>query len=69
MAEQCLLQKTHLIQQFFADGYDDQWGTAFFRPSCIKLLSDGSLGARTAAMRQPYADGDTQGLTMSLSRN
>ena len=64
VAEQCLLQKTHLIQQFFADGYDDQWGTAFFRPSCIKLLSDGSLGARTAAMRQPYADGDTQGLTM-----
>ncbi len=65
VAEQCLLQKTHLIQQFFDDGYDDRWGSCFFRPSCIKLLADGSLGARTAAMRRPYHDdASTQGLEM-----
>ena len=66
VAEQCLLQKTHLIQQFFADGYDDQWGTAFFRPSCIKLLSDGSLGARSAKLFEPYDDApDTDGILVT----
>lgn len=65
LAEQCLLQKPPLIRQFFDDGYDDRWGSRFFRPSCIKLLADGSLGARTAAMRQPYRDDETaRGLEM-----
>lgn len=65
VSEQCLLQKEELIQEFFDAGYDDQWGSAWFRPSCIKLLADGSLGARTAAMRQPYADDpSTKGLEM-----
>lgn len=65
VAEQCLLQKKELIEEFFAQGYDQNWGSDFFRPSCIKLLADGSLGARTAALRQPYADdATTQGLEM-----
>lgn len=65
LAEQCLLQKPQLIRQFFDHGYDNRWGSRFFRPSCIKLLADGSLGARTAAMRRPYRDdGATQGLEM-----
>lgn len=65
LAEQCLLQKPELIKEFFAQGYDHRYGTEFFRPSCIKLLADGSLGARTAAMRAPYADDpSTKGLEM-----
>lgn len=64
LAEQCLLQKPELIRQFFADGYGN-WGSRWFRPSCIKLLADGSLGARTAALRQPYQDDpSTKGLEM-----
>lgn len=36
-----------------------------FRVSCIKLMADGSLGARTAYMAAPYADApDTRGIAM-----
>ncbi len=38
----------------------------WFRPVGIKLFADGSIGARTAALRKPYADADTRGeLTLS----
>lgn len=64
LAEQCLLQKPELIEEFLAAGYG-QWSSRWFRPSCVKLLADGSLGARTAALRQPYQDDpSTKGLEM-----
>lgn len=35
-----------------------QWrqGDDWFRPGCVKLMADGSLGGRTAWLRQPYSD-------------
>ncbi|SHJ18273.1 amidohydrolase [Lutispora thermophila] len=65
LGEQCLLEETSLVKKFFEKGYRHGWGTDKCRVNCIKLLADGSLGARTAALRQPYADdGNTTGLRM-----
>lgn len=64
LSEQCLLQKPELIEEFLDAGYG-RWGSRWFRPSCVKLLADGSLGARTAALRRPYHDDpSTTGLEM-----
>lgn len=56
LGEQCLLEKVPAIVDFYEKGYRYGWGTDKCRVTCIKLLADGSLGARTAAMREPYAD-------------
>lgn len=65
IGEQCLLQKTEDIQKFFDKGYNYGFGNDKYRVTCIKLLSDGSLGARTAALRNNYADDtSTNGLSM-----
>ena len=64
LSEQCLLQKPELIEEFLDAGYG-RWGSRWLRPSCVKLLADGSLGARTAALRRPYHDDpSTTGLEM-----
>ena len=44
------------LREFLARGLRTGDGDDFFRIGNIKLLTDGSLGARTAYMRQPYAD-------------
>ena len=44
------------LREFLARGLRTRDGDDFFRIGNIKLLTDGSLGARTAYMRQPYAD-------------
>ena len=59
IGEQCLLQKPETINKFFEKGYKYGFGNNMYRVNCIKLLSDGSLGARTAALRCPYADDNT----------
>jgi predicted amidohydrolase YtcJ len=64
-AEQCLLQEVSLLDKFFGEGFHAGWGTDFFRIACIKLLSDGSIGASTAALRNPYAgDPSNRGIMM-----
>lgn len=65
ISEQCLLTDKHIVEQFFAKGYHYGWGTDKARVSCVKILSDGSLGARTAALRKPYKDdGFVKGIEM-----
>ena len=66
IAEQALLpQKSELDQFLYEKGIDDSYGNRTFKISCIKLLADGSLGARTALMRKPYYDApDTKGLAV-----
>lgn len=65
VGEQSLLRQKPLIEEFFKKGYNYSYGTDKFRVSCIKILTDGSLGARTAAMRKPYADdGSTSGIAL-----
>lgn len=57
MAEQALLTEKETIDEFFDEkGFDDSFGNRNFKISCVKILADGSLGARTALMRKPYKD-------------
>ncbi len=66
MAEQALMYSLEEMETFFdKNGWDDSFGNRSFKISCIKLLADGSLGARTALMRKPYADdASTHGLAL-----
>lgn len=47
------------IKEFLNQGYHTGWGNEWFRVGPLKLLGDGSLGARTAYMSEPYADDPT----------
>ena len=65
MGEQCLLDTPEAQRAFFDEGFDHNFGGDTFHISCVKLLADGSLGARTALMSKPYADApDTRGLSV-----
>ncbi|MGI6719534.1 MAG: amidohydrolase [Anaerovoracaceae bacterium] len=62
---QALYFKPDALEEAFANGYDHTYGNPTLHISSTKLLVDGSLGARTALMRQPYADDpETSGLAM-----
>ncbi len=66
IAEQALLPTIGEMNCFFDQkGLDGSYGNDTFKISCAKILSDGSLGARTAFMRKPYADApDTRGIAV-----
>lgn len=51
-------QITHLddLKRFIEDGYNTGVGSSYFKIGPLKLLADGSLGARTALMSEPYHD-------------
>ena len=62
--EQCLLPDINRLKRFLDKGYSTGWGTDFFRIGPLKLLTDGSLGGRTALLREPYSDQpDTGGIS------
>lgn len=44
------------LDEFFAAGYNTGTGSQMFRIGPLKLLGDGSLGARTAYLSRDYAD-------------
>ena len=54
--EQCLLQQIGRLKEFLEAGYRTGQGDDFFKIGPLKLLGDGSLGARTASLLEPYAD-------------
>lgn len=56
---QCRLPKADLLKRFLAEGYNTGVGDDFLKIGPLKLFADGSLGARTALMRQPYNDDAT----------
>ncbi len=57
-AEQALSQTKAEVDDWFSHGhYKKRSGS--FKVSCLKLISDGSLGARTALQKEPYADDPT----------
>lgn len=63
LGSQALYFKPEALQEAFAHGYDHTFGNDFVKITATKLLADGSLGARTAYMRHPYADDpSTKGL-------
>lgn len=63
VTEQCLLPDKQSLHRFLSQGYCTGWGDEWFRMGPLKLIGDGSLGSRTALLRQPYADApDTCGI-------
>ena len=54
--EQCLLSNVDKLKDFLSEGYNTGYGDELFKLGPLKLLSDGSLGARTAALCEPYSD-------------
>jgi predicted amidohydrolase YtcJ len=63
--QQCLLRTPEKLKAFLDKGYKTgrEFGTYKIGP--LKLLNDGSLGARTAYMSKPYRDApDTRGVAL-----
>ncbi|MBE6038114.1 MAG: amidohydrolase [Anaerofustis stercorihominis] len=54
--EQSQFTTVEALQEFIDNGYKTGVGTEFFRIGPLKLLGDGSLGARTAYLKNDYAD-------------
>lgn len=56
---QCYFSQLETYQEFLDAGYKTGFGNAFNKIGPLKMFVDGSLGARTAYMRTPYADDST----------
>ena len=56
VCEQSQFFNTAGLQAFLDEGYLTGWGDEMFRVGPLKLLGDGSLGARTAYLSEDYAD-------------
>lgn len=54
--EQCLLPQIDRLKEFLKEGNVTGKGDAYFKIGPLKLLTDGSLGGRTAYLSKPYAD-------------
>ena len=65
ICQQSLRQRPELIRKYYEDGFRYGGNDHHLRVTGIKLLGDGSLGARSAGLRRPYADDpSTCGLTI-----
>lgn len=61
--QQCLLPTISLLKKFLSEGHYTNEGTPMFKIGTLKLLLDGSLGGRTAYLKQPYTnDPSTRGI-------
>lgn len=54
--QQCLLPNIEKLDSFIDSGYMTGMGNEFYKIGPLKLLADGSLGARTACLCEPYSD-------------
>ena len=65
--EQCLFERAEDAKAFIEEGYRTGQRGYHFTVGPMKLIQDGSLGARTAAMNEPYEDspGNTGIITFS----
>lgn len=54
--EEVQAARPEILNQFLAHGLRTGDGSAYFQIGNIKLLTDGSLGARTAYLREDYGD-------------
>lgn len=57
--EQCMFLDKENLKDFFNRGYKTGDGSPMVKIGPLKLILDGSLGGRTAAMKEPYADDPT----------
>ncbi|MEG0283172.1 MAG: amidohydrolase [Erysipelotrichales bacterium] len=62
--QQCLLPKVDLLQDFINKSYHISEGFNNYRIGPLKLLLDGSLGARTAVLEGNYHDEDINGISI-----
>ena len=64
VSHQAYFSKPEEYREFLAEGHVTKSGTPFHRFGPLKLFVDGSLGARTAYMREPYHDApETRGIS------
>lgn len=54
--EQCLLPEINMLKNFIDEGNYSGKGNEYFKIGPLKLLTDGSLGGRTACLSIPYND-------------
>lgn len=54
--QQYLIPEIDNLKGFLNKGYKTGWGDENFKIGPLKLLLDGSLGARTAVLNEPYTD-------------
>ena len=63
--QQCLMPTKEQLERFLAQGHRTGETHGYYRLGPFKVVNDGSLGAHTAALRQPYAcDPQTRGLPL-----
>lgn len=67
--EQCEFNDVDEFAKFLDEGYTFDVGNDFFRIGPLKLVADGSLGARSAAMSQPYHDAPDQKGVLNYSQD
>lgn len=67
--EQAMFDNIKVINDFIDKGYKTGDGSEFFKIGPLKLLADGSLGARTAYMNEPYNDDQSTRGILIFSRN
>lgn len=68
--QQCLLRAPEKLQAFLDKGYKTGYESGFYKIGPLKLLNDGSLGARTAYLRKPYCDdSSTRGVALYDQEN
>lgn len=54
--EQSQFTNVEDLKAFMEKGYNTGWGTRWFKIGPLKMLGDGSLGARSAYLSEPYCD-------------
>lgn len=63
--EQCLFPDVNKLKEFIEEGYKTGVGNEYFKIGPLKLLTDGSLGMRTAYLEEPYSDDiNTRGINV-----
>lgn len=62
--EQCLFTGEEAFREFLAAGYRTGQGGDCFRIGPLKMLQDGSLGARTALLKEPYQGTNEHGIAI-----
>lgn len=60
--EQCLFMRYNEYEEFLAEGFGTGQGGEYFTIGPLKLLQDGSLGAKTAALTEPYVGEESCGI-------
>lgn len=58
--EQALFRTPENLKTFIENGYKTGRGNNFYKDGPLKILADGSLGARTAYLSKPYADAPSE---------